>query len=282
MFLETLDLASKSPDADQTRNDVSSFLEDINGNQYGVFDVLYHATIETLRRAACEKPKLVPMNADLRSTIIELVEALGENLISKLSENADNMVLDESSSIALYISEIALDQAIHMVLSERLAIETALSSTTKRKGGALAVAKDLRLLSEANSTSIKEMLELSQQWAHVFERLVIWKPASQALHSEPLNVTALDSWNTEMVLRYWWLRGKTCQVQEEAKEAIAWFQRCLKVCQFVSSDGENIAIHINWYRGLNILITLYCYSVNTPLFIVNTMQLSTKTQCRYV
>jgi hypothetical protein len=242
-----LDLTSKSPDADQTKEDILHFLKDINENQYGVFDVMCHAALEILRRTALDKSKPVPMNADLRSTIIDLIEALGESFISRLLMDSGDLTSEDASVIALYIAEIALDQAIHMVLSERLAVENALSSTSKRKGGgALAVAKDLRLRNEANSTSIKEMLELSQQWAHVFERLIIRKPASQALHSETINVATFDSWNSEMVLRYWWLRGKSCQIQEEAKEAITWFQRCLKVCQSVIPEAENISIHVNW------------------------------------
>jgi hypothetical protein len=222
------------------------FLDDINQTQYGLLDVLCKAAMEILQRTALKRPIFVPINADLRSTTLDLLEALGENLIKTLSNNPESLSSEDASNIALYNAELALDQAIHMVLSERLAVENALSATNRRKGGALAVAKDLRLRSEANTASIKEMLELVQQWSHVFEMLVIWKPASQALFSDSPNLTTFDAWNTNVVLRFWWLRGRYCQVQEEAKEAIAWFKRCLKVFQSTTPENEALIIHTNW------------------------------------
>jgi hypothetical protein len=248
VFLESLNLASNSPDGEQIKSDIMAFLESVNNNDYGVFDVLCHIALEILRRTAFDRSNTIPMNVDLRTTILQLIETLGGSFISTMLDTSDHLTSDKSCNIALYIAELALDQAIHMIQSERMAVENALVTTSRRKGGgALAVAKGLRLQSEANSSSIKEMLELSQQWAHVFEHLVIWKPASLALHSETPNVSGLDAGDIELVLRYWWLRGKSCQVQEEAKLAISWFQRCLKVYQSSAAGHTgSFTIDLNW------------------------------------
>jgi hypothetical protein len=251
--LETLNLATRSPDEDQTKTDIMQFLDCVNQNQYGLLDVLCQAALEILQRTTLKRLAFVPISADLRSTTLDLVEALGDNFIRTLSDSPNNLSTDDASNIALYVAELALDQAIHMVLSERLAVENALSATNRRKGGALAVAKDLRLRSEANSASIKEMLDLAQQWSHVFERLVIWKPASQALYSDSPNLATFDLWNTDVVLRFWWLRGRYCQVQEEAKEALAWFHRCLKAFQSTTPENESLIVLINW--SVNMLLS---------------------------
>ena len=134
--------------------------------------------------------------------------------------------------VVLSICEHLVDKLIESILSF---IET---TTSKRKS---ATAK------QSLETRIREYTRLCNSWIGIFERLVM----ENLLDSLSLTSTMDDDNSTlsndheEIMLRYWFLKGKLGQCEEDVEQACNWYQRCK---EFLSNDStQSSTIYINWY-----------------------------------
>lgn len=134
--------------------------------------------------------------------------------------------------VVLSICEHLMDKLIDAILSF---VE---ATTSKRKS---ATAK------QSLETPIREYTRLCNSWIGIFERLVMENLLdSLSLASNLENdINTLSDNHEEIMLRYWFLKGKLGQCEEDVEQACNWYQRCK---EFLSNDStRSSAIHLNWY-----------------------------------
>lgn len=134
--------------------------------------------------------------------------------------------------VVLSICEHLMDKLIQAILSF---VE---ATTSKRKS---ATAK------QSLETPIREYTRLCNAWIGIFERLVMENLLDSLSLASTLDddISSLSQDHEEIMLRYWFLKGKLGQCEEDVEQACNWYQRCK---EFLSRDStQSSTIHLNRY-----------------------------------
>ncbi|KAI7879176.1 hypothetical protein K492DRAFT_208427 [Lichtheimia hyalospora FSU 10163] len=222
----TVSETTQSPTPSVNNTPIQGFIEQVNTSNSGITDVLCSLIIQLLLQSS--KAELANQH-DLFDLLIESTVILYPTLLDQImyGEWEDN---ESRMKVVLSICEHLVDKLINSILSF---IE---ATTSKRKS---ATAK------QSLETPIREYTRLCNSWIGIFERLVmenLLDALSLASTMDGDNNT-LSNDHEEIMLRYWFLKGKLGQCEEDVEQACNWYQRCK---EFLSNNStQSSTIYLN-------------------------------------
>ena len=120
------------------------------------------------------------------------------------------------------------------------------SSSTRKKSNAV---------KQAEKAGVQKFIEISDAWVGILERSMLRQISGLFLSCTQFK--ELDNEKPEageIMLRYWFIRGKMAQCKNEVDKAFEWYTRCEKILdQQLSKDT---AIDLKWYMIIDTYIII--------------------------
>ncbi|KAI8096895.1 uncharacterized protein BX664DRAFT_68541 [Halteromyces radiatus] len=224
---------------------VRKFIDSLNHINSGTLDCLCLTIIAILQQITNSTDNVDEATMDL---LLEATELMGQDLINTLSSNRDLCPQLETNEqqlqVILCLSENLTDRLINSIRTEQANTVTGTSLSSKQ-----------RMLTEKHAKMTKHHKELCNLWMTIVDRTLI-KDSMDSFEPSFLTQTKskdmmMTNNRKKLLSRYWWLKGKLAQCDNNVVDAIQWYQKCELLFE-MNDEGElDSRLHCQYDSILN-------------------------------
>ncbi|KAI8366707.1 uncharacterized protein BYT42DRAFT_587609 [Radiomyces spectabilis] len=209
------------------------FVQKLNDKNSGITDVLCQLTLALLEEDV-HHGSLPSTEESVASCLVDTILTLNNTLIGAImhgdlcNESAENFH-NWRMQIIVRVCERLVDRLITTIINTSAAEAT---ESTKRRSTASA---------KQSEASIKQLSDLCQAWIGLFERCVMKEAMDIAVtYVDIQQLDRVDWIDKELLLRYWFVKGKMAQCDEDVEAAFSWYESCETL--FSTPEMQNISI----------------------------------------
>ncbi|KAI8145939.1 hypothetical protein BJV82DRAFT_29849 [Fennellomyces sp. T-0311] len=235
----TTDTHLRNPAAEEMA--VLNLIDSLNIENSGVTDSLLHATLVLLEEDA--QSGLDPNVADL---LVDTIVLLEQNFLQQyLFKDSDIITEGGNTStlkLVLRICERMMDRLIKMILTS---MENFPVNPLLRKKPSAA--------KQAEKVAIRHFTNICNAWIGILERTMMKELTNFFLTNSVLiadDAQALSANKT--VLRYWFIRGKMAQCNDEVEKAFDWYKRCEDILRSKLPDDISLDLRCRYDGTLSL------------------------------
>ncbi|KAF7726581.1 Histone transcription regulator 3 [Apophysomyces ossiformis] len=208
---------------------VLAFVESLNVNNSGIVDSLCQLAMVLL-----QYDNQTGLDESTAEIMVDAIVSLEHNFFNMLAQDALNERTNScKTELVLRVCERLMDKAIKTIIVSESKLEHKPHTSSKKR-------------STSQSKQLKEPdliaadIELCQSWIALFERVMAYraidefKTASVDAKQDKAEIQR----NKHMLLRYWHLRGKMAQCNEDIQDAYEWYTRCEQALKETEEEGN--------------------------------------------
>ncbi|KAG2223646.1 hypothetical protein INT45_010005 [Circinella minor] len=223
---------------------VLNLIDTLNNENLGVMDSVLQTALNML-----EQDIQYDIDSNTADLFVDAINLLGCDFVEQYLFNENDSIGHSQKKttvkLVLQITERMVDKLINMI---HISLENySSSSSTRKKSNAV---------KHAEKAAVQKFIGVSDAWVGILERSMLRQISGLFLSSTQFEELDNEQANTgEIMLRYWFIRGKVAQCKNEVDKAFEWYTRCEKILD--QQLAKNITIDLKCrYDGILSLDTI--------------------------